>query len=98
MTAIAQEDLAASIADALQYISYTHPPDFVVALRRAHDAEVHPPARAALRQLLVNSRLSAIGHRPLCQDTGVAQVFLTIGMGVQFWKGRNAPKELARHS
>lgn len=91
MTAIAQEDLATSIADALQYISYTHPPDFVMALRRAYDAEVHPPARAALRQLLINSRLSAMGHRPLCQDTGVAQVFLTIGMGVQFWRRDGMP-------
>lgn len=91
MTAIAQEDLATSIADALQFISYTHPPDFVQALRRAHDAETHPPARAALRQLLVNSRLSALGHRPLCQDTGVAQVFLKIGMSVRFWRRDGMP-------
>jgi len=84
MTRIAQEDLATSIAQALQFISHRHPPDFVRALRRAHAAETHAPARAAMGQLLVNSRMAALGRRPLCQDTGVAQVFLRIGMGVGF--------------
>lgn len=84
MTAVAQEDLAASIADALQFISFTHPADFVPALRRAYESETHAPARSALLQLLVNSRRSARGQRPLCQDTGVAQVVLKIGVGVQF--------------
>lgn len=84
MTRIAQEDLVTSIAQALQFISHRHPPDFVRALRRAHAAETHAPARAAMGQLLVNSRMAALGRRPLCQDTGVAQVFLRIGMGVGF--------------
>ncbi|MGH8845826.1 MAG: fumarate hydratase, partial [Polaromonas sp.] len=85
---ITQEDLVHSIADALQYISHYHPPDFVQALRRAHAAETHPPAKAAMEQLLINSRLSALGHRPLCQDTGVVQVFVRLGMEVQ-WQRRD---------
>jgi fumarate hydratase, class I len=84
MTRIAQEDLAHSVAEAFQFISHHHPPDFVRALRRARDAETHPPARAALDQLLINSRMAAKGRRPVCQDTGVAQVFLRVGCGVQF--------------
>lgn len=83
-TSICQEDLVDSIAAALQFISHTHPPDFVRALRRAHDAETHAPARAAMAQMLVNSRLAAAGRRPLCQDTGVVQVFVRLGMGVSF--------------
>jgi len=81
---IAQEDLVQSITDALQIISYCHPPDFVQALRRAHDAETHAPARAAMAQLLINSRLSYYGKRPLCQDTGVVQVFVRLGAEVQW--------------
>ncbi len=91
MAAIAQEDLACSIAEALQFVSHHHPADFVRALRRAHAAETHPPARAAIEQLLVNSRLSALGHRPLCQDTGVAQVFVRMGCGVQLYRRDGAP-------
>ena len=86
MTKIAQEDLITSLADAFQYVSHQHPPDFVRALRRAFEKESHPPARAALEQLLVNSRLAAMGRRPLCQDTGVGQVFLRVGCGVQFFR------------
>ena len=81
---IAQEDLVASIANAFQYVSHHHPPDFVRALRRAWQAETHAPAKAALEQILVNSKLAAMGRRPLCQDTGVGQVFLRIGLDVQF--------------
>ncbi|TXH64523.1 MAG: fumarate hydratase [Burkholderiaceae bacterium] len=81
---IQQEDLADSLARALQFISHHHPPDFVRAMRRAHAAETHAPARAAIEQILVNSRLAALGHRPLCQDTGVVQVFLRVGVEVQF--------------
>lgn len=81
---IEQEDLTQSIAEALQFVSHQHPPDFVRALRRAHAVESHPPAKAAIEQLLINSRLAAIGRRPICQDTGVAQVFLRIGVGVHF--------------
>ncbi|MEF7616157.1 fumarate hydratase [Aquincola sp. MAHUQ-54] len=91
MTQIAQEDVVESIAGALQHVSHHHPPDFVQALRRAHEAETHPPARAALMQLLVNSRLSATHRRPLCQDTGVAQVFARVGMGVRFMRRDGAP-------
>ncbi len=88
---IAQEDLVQSMADALQIISYCHPPDFVQALRRAYDAETHVPARAALAQLLINSRLSYYGKRPLCQDTGVVQVFVRLGAEVQ-WMRRDGQR------
>lgn len=81
---VAQEVVVESIASALQYISHTHPPDFVRALRRAHDAETSAPAKAAMSQMLVNSRLAAMGRRPLCQDTGVVQVFVRLGMEVCF--------------
>lgn len=91
MTRIAQEDLASSIAEALQAISHRHPPDFVRALRHAHAAETHAPARAALAQLLVNSRMAALGRRPLCQDTGVAQVFLRVGLGVAWFRHDGQP-------
>lgn len=84
MTRIAQEDVVTSIAAALQFISHHHPSDFVRALKRAHDAETSVPARAAMEQMLVNSRLAAKGRRPLCQDTGVAQIFVRLGVGVQF--------------
>ena len=94
MTRIAQEDLADSLADAFQYVSHHHPPDFVRALRRAWVAETHPPARAALEQLLVNSKLAAQGRRPVCQDTGVAQVFLRVGCSVQFFR-RDGQKPLS---
>ena len=81
---IDQEDLTDSLAEALQFVSHQHPPDFVRALRRAHAAETHAPAKGAIEQLLINSRLAAQGRRPMCQDTGLAQVFLRIGVGVQF--------------
>lgn len=84
MRRIDQEDLLQSVADALQYISHQHPPDFVRALRHAHAAETHGPAKAAIEQLLINSRLAALGRRPICQDTGVVQIFLRVGVGVQF--------------
>ena len=77
---IEAEDIVASIADALQHISYYHPADFVQALRRAYEVETHGPARNALLQLLVNSKMSATGHRPLCQDTGVVHVYARLGM------------------
>ena len=94
MSRIAQEDLVDSLADAFQYVSHHHPPDFVRALRRAWAAETHPPARAALEQLLVNSKLAAQGRRPVCQDTGVAQVFIRVGCGVQFFR-RDGQKPLS---
>ena len=91
MTRVAQEDLADSITDALQFVSHHHPVDMVRALRRAWAAETHPPARAAIEQLLINSRLSARGQRPMCQDTGVAQVFLRLGVGVQLFRRDGLP-------
>jgi fumarate hydratase class I len=86
MTTIAQQDLINSIHDALQYISYYHAPDFVRALNHAYEKEASPAARDAIAQILINSRLCAEGHRPICQDTGIAVVFLRVGMAVQ-WEG-----------
>jgi len=83
MIVIGEDDLRQSIADALQYISYYHPPDFIRAMAAAHAREESPPAKAAMAQILRNSRMAALGHRPLCQDTGSASVFLRIGMGAR---------------
>ncbi|MGQ9723847.1 MAG: fumarate hydratase, partial [Tepidimonas sp.] len=82
MTAIRQDDLIQSIADAFQYISYYHPLDYVRALGEAYEREQSPAAKDAIAQILTNSRLSAEGHRPICQDTGIAVVFLKVGMNV----------------
>jgi fumarate hydratase class I len=87
MTLIRQDDLIQSIADALQYISYYHPIDFIQALAAAHQREQSPAAKDAMAQILVNSRLCAEGHRPICQDTGIVVVFLKIGMEVR-WDAR----------
>ncbi|HYE26210.1 MAG TPA: fumarate hydratase, partial [Clostridia bacterium] len=84
MTIIQQEDLIQSVADALQYISYYHPADFIQSLARAYEKEQSPAARDAIAQLLINSRMCAEGHRPICQDTGIVTVFLKIGMNVQW--------------
>lgn len=86
MTLIRNEDLIQSVADALQYISYYHPPDFIAALHEAWKQEQSPAAKDALAQILVNSRLCAEGKRPICQDTGIVTVFLDIGMDVR-WEG-----------
>lgn len=83
MTIVKQEDLAASVADALQYISYYHSKDFIDALARAHEREQSPAAKDAIAQILANSRMCAEGHRPICQDTGIVNVFLRIGMDVR---------------
>ncbi len=80
MRPIRQEDFIQSIADAFQFISYYHPLDYVRALGAAHDREQSPAAKDAIAQILTNSRMSAEGHRPICQDTGIATVFLKIGM------------------
>lgn len=84
MTVIRQDDFIQSIADALQYISYYHPLDFIQALDRAYQKEQNPAAKDALAQLLINSRMCAEGHRPICQDTGIVTVFLKIGMDVRW--------------
>ncbi|MEO6138390.1 MAG: fumarate hydratase [Luteimonas sp.] len=81
---IRQEDLIQSIADALQYISYYHPVDYIRSLSAAHDREQSPAAKDAIAQILINSRMCAEGHRPICQDTGIVTVFLGIGMDVRW--------------
>src|SRR5512137_666978 len=84
MTTIKQEDFIASVADALQYISYYHPADFINALAEAHRQEQSPAAKDAIAQILTNSRMCAEGKRPLCQDTGIVVAFVKIGMQVRF--------------
>lgn len=79
-TRILEADLIASIADALQYISYYHPPDFITAMADAYTREQSSSAKAAIAQILINSRMCATGHRPICQDTGIANVFVEIGV------------------
>ena len=86
MSTIRQDDLIASVADALQYISYYHPVDYITALGKAYEAEESPAAKDAIAQILTNSRLCAEGHRPICQDTGIVVVFLKVGMNVH-WAG-----------
>ena len=83
-TTIKQEDLITSIADALQYISYYHPKDYIAHLARAYEREQSPAAKDAIAQILTNSRMCAEGHRPICQDTGIVNVFMKIGMGARF--------------
>src|SRR5499426_4156466 len=84
MTTVKQEDLVQSVADALQYISYYHPRDYVQHLARAYEREQSPAAKDAIAQILTNSRMCAEGHRPICQDTGIVNVFLKIGMNVRW--------------
>lgn len=84
MTVIKQEDFIASVADALQYISYYHPVDYIKALGEAYNIEQSPAAKDAIAQILTNSRMCAEGKRPICQDTGIVVVFVKIGMNVRF--------------
>lgn len=84
MSTIKQEDFIASIADAFQYISYYHPLDYIQALGKAYEREESPAAKDAIAQILTNSRLCAEGKRPICQDTGIAVVFLKVGMHVRW--------------
>ena len=84
MTTIKKADLIESVADALQFISYYHPADYIRALGRAYEREQSPAAKDAIAQILTNSRMCAEGHRPICQDTGIVNVFMKIGMGVRF--------------
>jgi len=86
MTVIRQNDLIESIAGALQYISYYHPADYIEHLARAYEREQSPAAKDAMAQILTNSKMSALGHRPICQDTGIVNVFLKVGMNVR-WEG-----------
>lgn len=86
MTIIKQDDVIASVADALQFISYYHPVDFIEAMHKAWEREESPAAKDSIAQILVNSRMCAEGHRPICQDTGIVTVFVKVGMNVQ-WQG-----------
>lgn len=93
MTIIKQEDFIQSIADAFQFISYYHPVDYIEALTKAWKKEENPAAKDAMTQILVNSRMCAEGHRPICQDTGIATVFLKVGMKVQ-WDAQMSVAEM----
>lgn len=84
MAIIRQDDLIESIADALQFISYYHPADYIRNLARAYELEQSVAARDAMAQILINSRMCAEGHRPICQDTGIVNVFLKVGMNVRW--------------
>ena len=83
MTIIKENDLIESIAAALQYISYYHPADYITHLARAYEREQSSAAKDAIAQILTNSKMSAMGHRPMCQDTGIVNVFLKVGMGLR---------------
>lgn len=80
MGKITESDIRESIADALQYISYYHPKDFVEGMVKAYEVETSDSAKNAIGQILINSKMCAIGHRPLCQDTGSVNVFIKVGM------------------
>ena len=84
MSIINKQDFVTSIRDALQYISYYHPPDFIHALHQAYQQEQSAAAKDAMAQILINSRMCAEGHRPICQDTGIVNVFLKVGMEVRW--------------
>ena len=84
MTVIREEDFVQSIADALQFISYYHPVDFIKAVHEAYEKEQSQAGKDAMAQILINSRMCATGRRPICQDTGIVTVFLKIGMDVRF--------------
>jgi fumarate hydratase class I len=84
MTLIKQDDVIQSVADALQYISYYHPLDFIQAINAAYEREQNQAAKDAMAQILINSRMCAEGHRPICQDTGIVTVFVKVGMNVQW--------------
>ena len=94
MATIRQQDLIQSVADALQYISYYHPVDYITNLARAYELEQSPAAKDAMAQILINSRMCAEGHRPICQDTGIVTVFLKIGMDVRWDTTRKTVDEM----
>jgi len=84
MTVIRQEDFIASVAGALQYISYYHPVDYITSLAKAYEIEQSHAAKDAIAQILINSRMCAEGHRPICQDTGIVNAFVKVGLDVRF--------------
>ena len=91
MAIIRQDDLIQSVADALQYISYYHPVDYITNLARAYELEQSPAAKDAMAQILINSRMCAEGHRPICQDTGIVSVFREGGHGRALGRNHNGP-------
>ncbi len=93
MVTIKQEDFIASVADGFQYISYYHPVDYIKALHEAYLKEESPAAKDAMAQILINSRMAAEGHRPICQDTGIAIAFIRVGMDVRF-EGPLTPEQM----
>lgn len=93
MTIIKQEDFIQSVADAFQYISYYHPVDYIRALTQAYDREESPAAKDAMAQILINSRMAAEGHRPICQDTGICIAFIKAGMDVR-WDTRLSVEQM----
>jgi fumarate hydratase class I len=93
MPAIREEHLVQSVAEALQFISYYHPADYIRALGRAYEREQSPAAKDAIAQILTNSRMCAEGHRPICQDTGIVNVFMKIGMNVK-WDARSGVEDM----
>ena len=93
MTTIKQEDFISSVADAFQYISYYHPVDYIKALHEAYLKEESPAAKDAMAQILINSRMAAEGHRPICQDTGICIAFIRVGMDVRF-EGPLTPEQM----
>ena len=93
MATIRDEDLVASIADAFQFISYYHPVDYIRSLADAYRREASPAAKDAMAQILINSRMAAEGHRPMCQDTGIAIAFVRAGMNVR-WDSRRSLQQM----
>ncbi|HUB19836.1 MAG TPA: fumarate hydratase [Acidobacteriaceae bacterium] len=91
MTEIRQEDFISSVAGVLQYISYYHPVDYITSLAKAYEREQSPAARDAMAQILINSRMCAEGHRPICQDTGIVNAFIKLGMDVRFTPAAGSP-------
>ena len=98
MTTITRNEFITSLTDALQYISYYHPPDYIRALTKAYEQEASEAAKDAMAQILVNSRMCAEGHRPICQDTGIVTVFLKIGMGVQWDSNGETPEQMVNQA
>ena len=93
MSIIKQQDVIDSVADALQYISYYHPMDYIESLGRAYELEESPAAKDAIAQILTNSRMCAEGHRPICQDTGIVVAFVKVGMNVR-WDAKLTLEEM----
>lgn len=92
-TVIKEADFIESVADALQFISFYHPVDFIQAVHQAYQREANPAAKDAMAQILINSRMCAMGHRPICQDTGIVTVFVEVGMEVQ-WEASQGVTEM----